>query len=164
MDHTLEHLSHRLGQYLRQQGLTLVTAESCTGGWIAKVITDIPGSSGWFERGFVTYSNAAKEDLLGVASEVLVQHGAVSEETVTQMALGALTHSPADVAIAVTGIAGPDGGTPNKPVGTVWFTWAVPGQEVLTRRERFTGEREAVRRQTVRLALEVLIELLDARP
>jgi len=160
MDKILESLAHALGQRLCQRNLTLVTAESCTGGWIAKAITDIPGSSGWLERGFVTYSNAAKQELLGVPPETLAQHGAVSEATVTQMALGALAHSPADVAIAVSGIAGPDGGTPDKPVGTVWLAWALPGQEVRTRRECFPGDRDTVRRQTVRLALEVLIGLL----
>jgi len=164
MDKTLETLAHALGQRLHQRGLTLVTAESCTGGWIAKAVTDIPGSSGWLERGFVTYSNAAKQDLLGVAPEILVRHGAVSEATVTQMALGALANSPADVAIAVSGIAGPDGGTPDKPVGTVWLAWALPGQGVLSRCEHFAGDREAVRRQTVRRALEILIGLLDGCP
>ena len=150
----------RLSAKLLARGWTMAAAESCTGGWIAKCCTDRAGSSAWFERGFVTYSNAAKRELLGVASEVLERAGAVSEAVARSMAEGALRNSRAEVALAVTGIAGPDGGTPDKPVGTVWFGWAVAGGATLTVCRRFEGDREAVRRQTVRDALEGLLERL----
>ncbi|MDQ2696486.1 MAG: nicotinamide-nucleotide amidohydrolase family protein, partial [Pseudomonadota bacterium] len=136
------------------------TAESCTGGWIAKVITDVAGSSAWFERGFVTYSNAAKAELLGVAEATLGGHGAVSGETVAAMAAGALSYSRADLAVAVSGVAGPDGGSPGKPVGTVWLAWAVRGGGCRTRRYVFAGDREAVRRQAVLAALEGILDVL----
>jgi nicotinamide-nucleotide amidase len=133
-----------------------VTAESCTGGWIAKCVTDIAGSSAWLERGFVTYSNAAKQEMLGVASATLAVHGAVSEAVVAEMAAGALAHSHATVAVAVSGIAGPGGGTADKPVGTVCFAWALAGRvEVATC--RFAGDREQVRRDSVVHALAGLI-------
>jgi len=150
-------LAETLGQRLLQRGWSIVTAESCTGGWLAKVITDIPGSSAWLERGFVTYSNESKQELLDVAPEILIQHGAVSEATVIQMAQGALARSRAQVAVAVSGIAGPGGGLPNKPVGTVWLAWCIPGQAPRTRCELFAGDRDAVRYQTVQLALTMLI-------
>jgi len=137
----------------------MAAAESCTGGWIAKCCTDRAGSSAWFERGFVTYSNAAKTDLLGVDAALLERAGAVSEAVARAMAAGALGRSAADVALAVTGIAGPDGGTPDKPVGTVWFAWAVGGP-VAAECVRFEGGREAVRRQSVRYALEGLLDRL----
>lgn len=162
MGETLQRLARNLGERLRARRLTLVTAESCTGGWIAKAVTDIAGSSAWLDRGFVTYSNTAKQDMLGVAPETLETHGAVSEATVAEMALGALASSPADVSVAVSGIAGPGGGTPDKPVGTVCLAWAISGRAVVTRRVRFEGDREAIRRQTVELALTELIRLLDA--
>ena len=161
MTEELETLAQSLGQQLQAAGLMLATAESCTGGWIAKVVTDIPGSSGWFDRGFVTYSNAAKQEMLGVAIATLERHGAVSEAVVREMALGALARSRARVAVAVSGIAGPGGGTAEKPVGTVCFAWALSGREPVTRWECFGGDREAVRRQTVRRALEGLIGLLE---
>lgn len=161
MEKALEKLAEALGQRLLRRGYTLVTAESCTGGWIAKAATDIAGSSGWLDRGFVTYSNQAKQDLLGVDAALLQNHGAVSEPVVRQMLAGALARSPCQVAVAVSGIAGPGGGTPDKPVGTVWLGWAVPGREPLTHREQFAGDREAVREQTVRCALQVLLELLQ---
>lgn len=159
-------------ELLQQHKWRLVTAESCTGGWLAKVITDMPGSSAWLERGFVTYSEDAKQELLGVAKEVLVHCGAVSTETVLQMAQGALLHSHADVAIAITGIAGPDGGSVNKPVGTVWFAWAMPicGEPnppphsnlfVHTECKCFSGDRAAIRRQAVHYSLKMLIMLID---
>jgi nicotinamide-nucleotide amidase len=156
-----EALAVRLGQALLARGRQVAVAESCTGGLIAAAITDIAGSSGWFDRGFVTYSNEAKVELLGVASETLAARGAVSEETARQMAAGALARSAADVAVAVTGIAGPGGGSPDKPVGTVCLAWARRGgtPEAVTR--HFAGDRSEVRRATVEAALEGLLARLD---
>lgn len=139
----------------------LCLAESCTGGWIAKLLTDLPGSSRWFERGFVTYSNAAKRELLGVPETILDAHGAVSRETVLAMAQGALAHSHADFAIAVSGIAGPDGGSADKPVGLVWLAWAGPCDWLVSESHVFAGEREAVRRQAVLAALAGLLRWGD---
>lgn len=138
----------------------LATAESCTGGWVARVLTAVPGSSRWFERGFVTYSNAAKSDMLGVSTETLARDGAVSEATVRAMAEGALVHSGAQVAVAITGVAGPSGGTVERPVGTVWVAWARAGHETRARRWQFEGDREAVRRQSVTAAIEGLLDWL----
>jgi len=156
MDHELFTLAQCVGQALQAQQKRLVTAESCTGGWIAQALTDVPGSSLWFDRGFVTYSNAAKIQMLGVKPETLEDYGAVSAQTVTEMVIGALLHSDADVAIAVTGIAGPEGGTEEKPVGTVFIAWAskVAGYKVI--QESFSGDRQAIRRQTVLMALKGL--------
>jgi nicotinamide-nucleotide amidase len=139
----------------------LATAESCTGGAVAEAITAIAGSSGWFERGFVTYANAAKIEVLGVDPLTLERHGAVSEAVAREMALGALTHSQAELALSITGIAGPDGGTPDKPVGTVCFGWAWDRTRPRVRSERrhFAGERIAVRAQAVRTALSGAIAL-----
>lgn len=137
----------------------LATAESCTGGWIAQAVTTVPGASAWFERGFVVYSNAAKEELLGVRPATLAAHGAVSEETVREMAEGALERSRAQVAVAVSGIAGPTGGTPEKPVGTVCLAWAVRSGPTRVETRRFSGDREAVRRQAVEAALEGIVGL-----
>ncbi len=137
----------------------MTTAESCTGGLIAATCTDLAGSSTWFERGFGTYSNAAKTELLGVAPELIAQHGAVSEAVARAMVQGALAHAHAQVAVAVTGVAGPSGGSADKPVGTVWFGFAVPGQ-VLTEHCHFAGDRAAVRSATVQHALVRLTELL----
>lgn len=134
----------------------LTTAESCTGGWVARVLTSVPGSSNWFERGFVTYSNMAKTEMLDVPADILARHGAVSEPTVRAMAEGALARSRAQVAVAVTGIAGPAGGTAEKPIGTVWFAWARAGSETRTQRHQLDGDREAVRRKSVAIALEGL--------
>lgn len=153
-DEDLYDLARQAGLALAGSGLRLVTAESCTGGWVAECVTDVPGSSEWFDRGFVTYSNAAKTELLGVAPGLIEAHGAVSEAVVRAMAAGALRHSPAQVAVAVSGIAGPSGGTPGKPVGTVWFAWQRRGQDCRVRLERFDGERRSVRRQAVAVALE----------
>ena len=150
----------RLAAALLARGWKIATAESCTGGWIAKCCTDRAGSSAWFERGFVTYSNAAKSELLEVAADVLDHEGAVSEAVARAMAAGALGNSRAEAALAVTGIAGPDGGTPEKPVGTVWFGWAFADGRALAECCRFDGNREAVRRQTVRHALEGLLDRL----
>jgi len=153
-------LAAATGRDLQSQGLTLAVAESCTGGLIAAAITASAGSSAWFERGFVTYSNAAKQEMLGIEGALLEEHGAVSETVAVAMAAGVLTHSRADVTLAVTGIAGPGGGSEEKPVGTVWLAWAGAGRSVVTRRERFEGDREAVRRQSVAAALEGLREFI----
>jgi nicotinamide-nucleotide amidase len=142
-----------------KNGWMLTTAESCTGGLIAAACTDLAGSSGWFERGFVTYSNAAKTELLGVDAALIAKHGAVSEAVVRAMAAGALAHSNAQVAVAVTGIAGPGGGSADKPVGTVWLGWAWPGG-VVTERCQFDGDRAAVRAATVQHALTRLPALI----
>jgi nicotinamide-nucleotide amidase len=158
-DAALRALATRVGERLLAEGHTLVTAESCTGGWIAKAATDIAGSSRWFEGGFVTYSNAAKIRDLGVSVRSLEAEGAVSEAVAREMAAGALRASAADLALAVTGIAGPDGGSTAKPVGTVWFAVARRSgehTEVAARLQHFGGDREAVRRQCVRFALELL--------
>ncbi len=138
----------------------LAAAESCTGGWIAKAITDIAGSSGWFDRGFVTYTNVAKHDLLGVGAATLETFGAVSEATVREMAEGALRSSRAQVSVAVSGVAGPSGGTLEKPVGTVWLAWAVEGAPLRTRKVHLAGNRAAVRYQSVEIALQGLLDVL----
>jgi nicotinamide-nucleotide amidase len=151
-------LAVRLGRSLEDRRWIVATAESCTGGLIAGAITDIAGSSGWFDRGFVTYSNGAKVDMLGVRRETLEAHGAVSEATVREMAAGALERSRADITVAVTGVAGPSGGTPDKPVGLVCFAWACRGGAIEARTERFGGDRAAVRAATVETALQGLIE------
>jgi nicotinamide-nucleotide amidase len=159
MDRELYVLSERCGRWLRARGWMLTAAESCTGGWVAKALTDVPGSSGWFERGFVTYTNRAKQELLGVSASTLERWGAVSEPTVREMVAGALRRSPADVALAVSGIAGPGGGTRDKPVGLVWFAWGRRDAPVHAVAHRFDGDREAVRRQAVRTALEGVMRL-----
>lgn len=158
-DSEMMQLSARLGERLVQRGATLTTAESCTGGWIAKVLTDIPGSSAWFERGFVTYSNAAKSDMIGVQPATLDTWGAVSEQVVREMAIGALQAAGADYAVSVSGIAGPDGGSTAKPVGTVWFGFASQSGSTQARVQQFTGDRESVRRQSVVYALETVGQL-----
>ena len=148
-----------LARLLLEKKLGLVTAESCTGGMIAAACTDLAGSSAWFERGFVTYSNDAKIELLGVEERLLRRAGAVCQGVARAMVTGALAHSKAQVAVAVTGVAGPTGGSASKPVGTVWFGFAVPGQ-ILTEKCHFDGDRAAVRAATVRHALTRLLELL----
>ena len=155
-------LAERVAAALLKKRAMLATAESCTGGWAAQALTAIAGSSSWFERGFVTYSNAAKEEMLGVRAQTLSRHGAVSEETAREMALGALAHSRADIALAITGVAGPSGGSAEKPVGTVCFAWAAKGAPAHSETLRFTGDREGVRRQSVERALHGVLELLDA--
>ncbi|GAB4402490.1 MAG: hypothetical protein OHK0048_20400 [Rhodoferax sp.] len=150
-----------LAQTLTVRGWMLCTAESCTGGLIAAACTERAGSSAWFERGFVTYSNAAKTELLGVPTQSIVQHGAVSAEVAQAMARGALAHSAAQCALAVTGIAGPEGGSPDKPVGTVWLAWAGPFG-VHAEVQRFAGDRAAVRAATVRHALQKLLLLTQS--
>jgi nicotinamide-nucleotide amidase len=148
-----------MADLLLNKGLKLVTAESCTGGLISAACTDLAGSSNWFERGFVTYSNEAKTELLGVEERLLQRAGAVCEGVARAMVQGALAHSHAQVAVAVTGVAGPTGGSPAKPVGTVWFGFAVPGQ-VVTEKCHFAGDRAQVRAATVQHALRRLVELL----
>lgn len=155
-DQQLQQLSAAVGERLKAQGATITCAESCTGGWIAKVLTDISGSSAWFERGFVTYSNDAKQTLIGVSADALAQYGAVSEAVVREMASGAQLAARADYAVSVSGIAGPDGGSVEKPVGTVWFGFAAPGGIVIAKCQLFQGDREAVRRQSVAWALQTL--------
>ena len=155
-DSELMQLSEKVGRALQAQGATVTTAESCTGGWIAKAITDIAGSSAWFERGFVTYSNEAKSQMIGVSEATLRENGAVSEPVVVEMAIGAPRAARADYAISVSGVAGPDGGSEEKPVGTVWFAFATARGEGITRRECFSGDRDAVRRQATAYALQTL--------
>lgn len=157
----LEKLAARVGTRLREKGALLVTAESCTGGWVSQAVTAIAGSSGWFERGFVVYSNAAKEELLGVRSETLQRDGAVSEQTARELALGALARSKGTISLAVTGVAGPSGGSAAKPVGLVCFAWAT-NAGVKSESRHFAGDREAVRRQSVVRALEGVLEALDS--
>jgi nicotinamide-nucleotide amidase len=152
-DEALQALAAELAESLTRQGRMLTLAESCTGGWVAKVCTDLPGSSAWFERGFVTYTNESKQEMLGVSGETLERHGAVSEQTVSEMAMGALARSHAQLAVAISGIAGPGGGSEQKPVGTVCFAWARSGVGAQAERVCFDGDREAVRRQSVAHAL-----------
>lgn len=149
-----------LAEQLKRGGCRVVTAESCTAGWIAKSLTDPAGSSAWFERGFVTYSNASKEEMLGVERQTLIEHGAVSEAVIQEMVSGALEKSCADLAVAVSGIAGPSGGTAEKPVGLVWFGWQRRGGELQAESRLFEGDREAVRAQTVVVALQGLSRLV----
>jgi nicotinamide-nucleotide amidase len=158
---TLHTLATLVGAKLQAKGLMLATAESCTGGWVAQAVTSVAGSSAWFERGFVTYSNAAKMEMLQVNAETLRTQGAVSEQTAGEMAAGALARSRAQVAVAITGIAGPDGGSAEKPVGTVCFAWAVTGRAVSAKTRQYQGDRESVRRQSVIAALQGVLALLE---
>jgi nicotinamide-nucleotide amidase len=158
-DAELSAAAARVAAALLAAGATIATAESCTGGWIAKVATDLPGSSVWFRAGFVTYSNAAKVAMLGVGEGELAEHGAVSEPVVRAMAAGAKRRAGTDLAVAVSGIAGPDGGSAEKPVGTVWLAWATPAG-LKSERCLFAGERDAVRRHAVGRALEGLVGCL----
>ncbi|HEY0634814.1 MAG TPA: CinA family protein [Gammaproteobacteria bacterium] len=161
-DRTLAALAGEVAELLCERRLMLVTAESCTGGWIAKCCTDLPGSSHWFERGFVTYTNEAKMEALGVEAATLQAHGAVSEATVTEMAAGALRQSRAQVSVAVSGIAGPGGGRPDKPVGTVCFGWALAGKRSVSRQLYILGDREQIRRQAVAEALRGVLDVVRA--
>ena len=158
---TAQELVETLATELRSRGLMLATAESCTGGLIAAACTDVSGSSDWFERGFVTYSNAAKTELLSVPAALIDEHGAVSEPVARAMAAGALSHSRAQLSVSVTGVAGPTGGSADKPVGTVWLAWATPAG-VTAERCHFTGDRAAVRQATVVQAVTGLLERLLA--
>lgn len=155
-------LAQAVGRACAARGVTLATAESCTGGGIASAITDVAGSSAWFDRGFVTYSYEAKTELLGVKAETLARFGAISAETALEMAQGALARSHAQLAVAVTGIAGPGGGTADKPVGLVWFAWLAPGQSARIAQHHFVGDRAAVRRATVVAALQGLLAAVEA--
>ena len=152
----------RLAELMQAHSYLLATAESCTGGGIAHEITSISGSSVWFDRGFVTYSNEAKQEMLAVSLAMLEQYGAVSEECARAMVEGALAHSHADIAVSVTGIAGPGGGSTDKPVGTVCFGWCLRGQAARSTRIVFSGDRHSVRRQTVLMALQGLLDMLEA--
>ncbi|WP_317623014.1 CinA family protein [Thiohalobacter thiocyanaticus] len=156
----LADLSQALGRAATEAGVMLTVAESCTGGWLAKVITDTSGSSHWFDRGFVTYTNVSKQDMLGVSPATLEAQGAVSEATVREMAAGALRHSKAQLSVAISGVAGPEGGTPDKPVGTVCFAWNRINEEPRTETRHLTGDRDAVRRQAVERALYGLLAAL----
>jgi nicotinamide-nucleotide amidase len=156
----LSDLSEKVAKHLLDKQMLLATAESCSGGWVAKCLTDVAGSSGWFERGFVTYSNAAKQEMLGVPAALLATHGAVSEAVAQAMAQGALAHSHANVALAISGIAGPGGAVPGKPVGTVCFAWCVEDGRIRVETVHFAGDRSAVRRQSVAHALNGLLDLL----
>lgn len=160
----LEALAGQLGAMLLGEGQKLVTAESCTGGWVAQCLTAIAGSSEWFDRGFVTYSNEAKQEMLGVAADTLAEHGAVSQPVAVAMAEGALRNSRADWAIATTGIAGPTGGSAQKPVGTVCFAWVCRDGRVATGTCHFAGNREEVRAQSVAHALAGLLDRLGQSP
>lgn len=154
----LRQLSTAVGNKLKERAAWITCAESCTGGWVAKALTDIAGSSAYFDRGFVTYSNAAKHDLLGVKESTLVKHGAVSEAVVREMALGALREANADFAVSISGVAGPDGETAEKPVGTVWFAFASHEGQVLVSHQLFYGDRDAVRLQAAVFALQTLLD------
>ena len=156
----MQNLAQQLHRLLQKQQLMLTTAESCTGGWVAKIMTDTAGSSASFERGFVTYSNAAKVDMLSVSSHTLANEGAVSEAVVIEMTAGALQHSQADIALAISGIAGPGGGTPEKPVGTVCFAWQKRGETAQCSTHYFAGQRDAVRYSAVQYSLQTLIDFL----
>jgi nicotinamide-nucleotide amidase len=157
----MDNLAAKVGEALKSHGMMLATAESCTGGGIAQAITEVAGSSAWFERGFITYSNLSKQQMLGVRESTLKQHGAVSEMTVREMVAGALQHSAAQVAVSVSGIAGPDGGTAEKPVGTVWFAWGIRNGEAVAKRYQLSGNRAEVRAQAVHVALQGVINLLN---
>ena len=157
-------LAVQVGEALKAHGMMLATAESCTGGGVAQAVTEVAGSSGWFERGFVTYSNLSKQQMLGVSEATLIQHGAVSGPTVREMVEGALAHSTAQVALAISGIAGPGGGTPDKPVGTVWFAWGIKNGLLLSRVHHLSGDRSEIRASAVQIALQGVLDLLAQVP
>jgi nicotinamide-nucleotide amidase len=158
VDKELHQLAVQVSDHLRLKRLVVVTAESCTGGWLAKVLTDTAGSSKWFDRGFVTYSNASKIDLLGVSSTILDSWGAVSEQAARAMAEGARRRGTGNLAVSISGIAGPGGGSPLKPVGTVWFAWSHSDQGIVVAHRRFEGDRVSVRRQAVIIALKGIFQ------
>ena len=153
-------LAVRVGQALTRKRLILAVAESCTGGWVGQAITAVEGSSSWFDRGFIVYSDRAKQQMLGVTTTAMREHGSVSPEVVGEMAKGVLEFSDADLSIAISGIAGPRGGTLSKPVGTVWMAWALKDTEIFTHHARFTGDRHSIRRQSVIVALQGVLEFL----
>jgi len=156
----MDSLAAQVGALLKTYGWSLVTAESCTGGGVAQAITEVAGSSVWFERGFITYSNLAKQQMLDVRENTLTKNGAVSEATVREMVEGALSRSASQIALAVSGIAGPDGGTTEKPVGTVWFAWGIKHGETLASMHLLTGNRSEIRAKAVHIALQGVRELL----
>ena len=153
-------LAQQLGECLIAQGVKLATAESCSGGWVAKTITDLPGSSAWFEGAIVCYSDESKHDLLGVSAKTIEDFGAVSGDTVLEMTDGVFAHTSADVAVSVSGIAGPEGGSDDKPVGTVWLCWGKRDKTSFAHEYRFEGDREAVRLQTVEAALMAVLDVM----
>ncbi len=159
MDEALYELARQVGRVLSGFDHKLVTAESCTGGWVAQCVTDVPGSSAWFDRGFVSYSDEAKRRMLGVNARILEKYGAVSEQAVRAMAAGALRNSAAQCALAVSGIAGPGGGSPTKPIGTVWLAWQRSGENCVLKKAEFAGDRRRVRQQAVQDALRGVIDL-----
>src|SRR5690606_33504537 len=159
-DQAMQQAAEQLGQLLLQQVRTIATAESCTGGWVAKMLTDRAGSSAYLMAGLVTYSNEAKQAILGVEEKVLAEHGAVSEPVVRQMVAGAVRATGVDVAVAISGVAGPGGGSVEKPVGTVWFAWGTGPDNTQTRVQHFDGDREQVRRQSVLYVLQGVTEFL----
>ncbi len=156
----MKNLAQKVGETLLAKGMKLATAESCTGGWVAQAVTAVAGSSGWFDCGFVSYSNTAKQKMLGVDPAVLEAKGAVSEAVVAQMAEGALRNSDANIAVAISGIAGPGGGSEDKPVGTVWLAWAIDGHPTVTCLSFFNGDRDEIRQQAVEQALEGVMAYL----
>jgi nicotinamide-nucleotide amidase len=157
----LNHLAEQAGAALKSRGLMLASAESCTGGWVGEVVTSVPGSSHWYDRGFITYTNESKQEMLGVSAQTLSEFGAVSEQTVREMAAGALKHSRAHITLAISGIAGPGGGTPDKPVGTVCMAWATRNGAGLSQTLYFQGDRTAVRRQAVAAALQGVLRMIE---
>lgn len=159
-DPVLDSLAAQLGAELLRRGLMLATAESCTGGWVGQAVTAVAGSSDWYERGFVTYTYISKREMLSVKPETLEQHGAVSEQTAREMAAGALAQSHAQVAVAVSGIAGPSGGAPGKPVGTVCFAWTLRDGDVRSETRQLPGDRETVRHKSVEIALQGVLDLV----
>jgi nicotinamide-nucleotide amidase len=163
-DEELLQLARELGGALLARNWMLATAESCTGGWVGQLLTAIPGSSAWYERGFITYANVAKQEMLGVPADILETHGAVSEQTASAMAAGALAHSHAQAALAISGVAGPGGGTPQKPVGLVCYGWALADGTQMSSTCRLDGDREEIRSRAVAAAMRGLIELLGNNP
>lgn len=163
-DEELHQLARELGAALLARGWMVATAESCTGGWVGQLLTAIPGSSAWYERGFITYANAAKQEMLGVSADILETCGAVSEEAACAMAAGALAHSHAQAALAISGVAGPGGGTPQKPVGLVCYGWALADGTRMSSTCRLDGDREEIRSRAVAAALRGLIELMGGKP
>ena len=161
MNRSIEIIAMQIGNALKSHGLMLATAESCTGGAVASTVTEIAGSSGWFECGFVTYSNNAKHEILGVSQDTLIRCGAVSEAVVREMVAGVLNHTHAQVALAVSGIAGPGGGTLDKPVGTVWFAWGIREGQCVAQLHHLSGSRAEIRMQSVGIALQGVLELLN---
>ena len=161
MDVELSQLAEQVGAALKSRGLMLASAESCTGGWVGAVLTSVAGSSQWFDRGFITYTNESKQEMLGVTAQTLAEFGAVSQQTVNEMAVGALKHSHAHIALAISGIAGPGGATPGKPVGTVCLAWATRSDAVQSQISHFQGDRSAVRQQAVVAALHGVLRIID---